>query len=146
MFLNMTTRNTLSFIETHKDELAGILVEPVQSRNPDLQPCSFLRKLRRMTEKYQIALIFDEMITGFRIHAGRSPGLVWNSGGYRHVWKNRRWRHTCRNCCRQSEIHGLYRWRLLGIWKSIRPSFRYDLLWRNLRTEPNQYGWSVCGS
>ena len=62
--------DTLAFIEAHKDELAGILVEPVQSRNPDLQPCSFLRKLRRLTEKYQIALILDEMITGFRILPG----------------------------------------------------------------------------
>ncbi|HEV3457575.1 MAG TPA: aminotransferase class III-fold pyridoxal phosphate-dependent enzyme, partial [Thermoanaerobaculia bacterium] len=51
-------------------ELAGVLVEPVQSRNPDLQPREFLRQLRQLTERHGIALIFDEMINGFRVHPG----------------------------------------------------------------------------
>ena len=52
------------------DDLAAVLVEPVQSRNPDLQPQGFLKKLRRLTRERCVALIFDEMITGFRIHPG----------------------------------------------------------------------------
>jgi glutamate-1-semialdehyde aminotransferase len=51
-------------------ELAAVLVEPVQSRHPDLQPREFLRELRKMTEKSGTALIFDEVITGFRVHPG----------------------------------------------------------------------------
>ncbi|MFL6248540.1 MAG: aminotransferase class III-fold pyridoxal phosphate-dependent enzyme [Thermoanaerobaculia bacterium] len=52
------------------DGLAAVLVEPVQSRNPDLQPQGFLKKLRKLTREREVALIFDEMITGFRIHPG----------------------------------------------------------------------------
>ncbi len=50
--------------------LAAVLVEPVQSRKPALQPAGFLRELRRLADRHGFALIFDEMITGFRIHAG----------------------------------------------------------------------------
>jgi amino acid adenylation domain-containing protein len=60
----------LDLIKTHASELAAVLVEPVQSRRPDLQPTSFLKELRRLTSDGGIALIFDEIITGFRIHPG----------------------------------------------------------------------------
>jgi len=50
--------------------LAAVLVEPVQSRRPSLQPHTFLRKLRALTEQQGVALIFDEMVNGFRISAG----------------------------------------------------------------------------
>ena len=49
-------------------ELAAVLVEPVQSRRCDFHPKGFLVKLRELTEKHQVCLIFDEVITGFRIH------------------------------------------------------------------------------
>ncbi len=68
--LEYDSPDSLQFIQEHADELAGVLVEPVQSRNPDLQPQSFLKKLRRITSQEDIALIFDEMINGFRIHPG----------------------------------------------------------------------------
>jgi hypothetical protein len=45
-------------------------VEPVQSRRPDLQPREFLQSLRVLTKELKIPLIFDEMITGFRLHPG----------------------------------------------------------------------------
>ena len=47
-------------------------MEPVQSRCPQLQPREFLQQLRSVTSKAGIALIFDEMVTGFRIHQGGS--------------------------------------------------------------------------
>ncbi len=50
--------------------LAAVLVEPVQSRRPSLQPQTFLRKLRALTQECGVALIFDEMVNGFRICAG----------------------------------------------------------------------------
>ncbi len=46
------------------------MVEPVQSRRPDFQPREFLHELRALTEKSGSALIFDEVITGFRIGPG----------------------------------------------------------------------------
>ncbi|MDY6949877.1 MAG: amino acid adenylation domain-containing protein [Thermodesulfobacteriota bacterium] len=63
-------QESLDFIESHGRELAAVLVEPVQSRNPSLQPRSFLKKLREITWKSKTALIFDEIITGFRLHPG----------------------------------------------------------------------------
>ena len=61
---------SLDFIRTHGDEIAAVLVEPVQSRRPDYQPADFLRKLRDVTEQTGTALVFDEVILGFRIHGG----------------------------------------------------------------------------
>ncbi len=52
------------------DRLAGVLVEPVQSRKPGFQPADFLQKLRKVTSEVGAALIFDEVLTGFRIHPG----------------------------------------------------------------------------
>lgn len=51
-------------------EVAAVVVEPVQARHPDLQPREFLHELRRLTEKAGAALVFDEVITGFRCHPG----------------------------------------------------------------------------
>ncbi|HEX3527489.1 MAG TPA: aminotransferase class III-fold pyridoxal phosphate-dependent enzyme, partial [Thermoanaerobaculia bacterium] len=51
-------------------DLAAVLVEPVQSRRPSLQPRDFLHQLRRLTEENGAALIFDEVVTGFRVHPG----------------------------------------------------------------------------
>ena len=61
---------SLDYIRAQGDTLAAVLVEPVQSRNPDLQPQGFLKALRRITERSGTALIFDEMINGFRIAPG----------------------------------------------------------------------------
>jgi glutamate-1-semialdehyde aminotransferase len=60
----------LEQIALRGDQLAAVLVEPVQGGNPGLQPASFLARLRQLTEERGIALIFDEMITGFRVHPG----------------------------------------------------------------------------
>jgi non-ribosomal peptide synthetase component F/SAM-dependent methyltransferase len=60
----------LELIRPHADELAAVLVEPVQSRHADLQPKAFLQQLRQLTLELNLPLIFDEMITGFRIHPG----------------------------------------------------------------------------
>lgn len=61
---------SLEIIENHKNEIAAILVEPVQSRRIDRQPKDFLQQLRKLTQELDIVLIFDELVTGFRIHPG----------------------------------------------------------------------------
>ena len=68
--LSYGVEESLDIIATHADDLAAVLVEPVQSRKPDLQPQEFLQKLRQITHKKGITLIFDEIITGFRIAPG----------------------------------------------------------------------------
>jgi amino acid adenylation domain-containing protein len=70
MILEYGSSSALDTIRTHAGEIAGVLVEPVQSRHPDLQPREFLQELRRLTTEHEIALIFDEVITGFRIAPG----------------------------------------------------------------------------
>jgi glutamate-1-semialdehyde aminotransferase len=68
--LDYDQNTSVEFISEHASEIAGVLVEPVQSRNPALQPVEFIRKVRALATEKDITLIFDEMITGFRIHPG----------------------------------------------------------------------------
>ncbi len=68
---------SLEILKTHAYELAAILVEPIQSSRPDLQPKEFLLQLRELTQATGTVLIFDEVITGFRMHPGGIQGL-WN--------------------------------------------------------------------
>lgn len=70
LVLDYGNPQSLDILQTHADELAAVLVEPVQSRRPNLQPQTFLQQLRQLTQAAGIALIFDEVITGFRIHPG----------------------------------------------------------------------------
>jgi glutamate-1-semialdehyde aminotransferase/3-oxoacyl-(acyl-carrier-protein) synthase len=61
---------SLEILEQHGDELAAVLVEPVQSRRPEFRPREFLGALRGLTHRVGAALVFDEMITGFRVGLG----------------------------------------------------------------------------
>ena len=67
-------------IREHGDEIAGLIVEPVQRIIPPV--AGFLEGLRELTEKHDIVLIFDEVVTGFRMayggaqeHFGVTPDL-----------------------------------------------------------------------
>ncbi|ROO60684.1 amino acid adenylation domain-containing protein/natural product biosynthesis luciferase-like monooxygenase protein [Micromonospora sp. Llam0] len=66
---------SLRVIEALGEQLAAVVVEPVQSRHPSLQPAEFLRRLRDITRRYGIVLLFDEMLTGFRPHPRGAQGL-----------------------------------------------------------------------
>jgi len=61
---------SLEILRACGSEIAAVLVEPVQSRRLDLQPREFLHELRRVTQQTGSALIFDEVVTGFRLHPG----------------------------------------------------------------------------
>ena len=63
-------------LDARTRDLAAILVEPVQTRQPGLFPVRFLHELRRWTEVHQVALIFDEVVTGFRVHPRGVQGLL----------------------------------------------------------------------
>jgi amino acid adenylation domain-containing protein len=73
--LDYATPESLQYIREQALELAAVLVEPVQSRHPDLQPREFLRELREITAQSGTALIFDEVVTGFRVHPGGVQAL-----------------------------------------------------------------------
>ena len=70
LVLDYGTTEALEIIRERADEIAAVLVEPVQSRHPELRPAEFLREVRAITEKSGSALIFDEVVTGFRTHIG----------------------------------------------------------------------------
>jgi amino acid adenylation domain-containing protein/non-ribosomal peptide synthase protein (TIGR01720 family) len=61
---------SLEIIRREARSLAAVLVEPVQNMRLDFQPADFLRELRTITHAAGVAYVFDEMITGFRIHPG----------------------------------------------------------------------------
>ncbi len=77
-----TTRNTIvlpynsteALEETFKregNEIAAVIVEPVIGNAGLILPKEYyLSDLRRLTEQYGIVLIFDEIITGFRVGIG----------------------------------------------------------------------------
>ncbi len=75
LILEYGTEESLRIISERADEVAAVLVEPVQSRRPEFQPIDFLHKLRELTAKSEIVLIFDEVITGFRMHLGGLQAL-----------------------------------------------------------------------
>jgi glutamate-1-semialdehyde 2,1-aminomutase len=58
-------------IRHHADQLAGVIIEPVQGAAGTI-PASkeFLSELRRITHEIGAFLIFDEIITGFRLAPG----------------------------------------------------------------------------
>ena len=68
--LEYGTPDSLEWVRAHADELAAVIVESVQSRHPAYQPKEFLQELRTITEGSGSALIFDEVVMGFRIHPG----------------------------------------------------------------------------
>jgi glutamate-1-semialdehyde 2,1-aminomutase len=59
---------TSAIIDRHSDELGGVIVEPFQRLLPPKQ--GFLEGLREITSHYEIPLIFDEVVTGFRFSYG----------------------------------------------------------------------------
>lgn len=66
---------SLNIVKARGSEIAAVFVEPVQARRLDLQPVEFLRELRRITQDLGIALVFDEVVTGFRVHPGGAQAL-----------------------------------------------------------------------
>jgi amino acid adenylation domain-containing protein len=73
--LDYGTDEALAYIEQHANELAAVLIEPVQSRHPHLQPKEFLTHVREITRRSGTAFIFDEVVTGFRIHPRGAQGF-----------------------------------------------------------------------
>lgn len=70
LVLPYDSTKSLEILRSYAREIAAIVVEPVQNRRPDLHPGSFLRDLRRIADDGGAALIFDEVLVGFRIASG----------------------------------------------------------------------------
>jgi glutamate-1-semialdehyde 2,1-aminomutase len=70
----------LDLLEDDPDGFAAVILEPTEYHEPEN---GFLEQLRETTERFGVVLVFDEMITGFRIddggaqaHYGVTPDLA----------------------------------------------------------------------
>ncbi len=70
LVIDYGTEEGLAVLRAHAHELACLLIEPVQSRKPGLQPREFLQAAREITAQAGCVLVFDEIITGFRCDIG----------------------------------------------------------------------------
>jgi glutamate-1-semialdehyde 2,1-aminomutase len=65
-----------SVLEARHEEIAGIITEPILCNCNCLMPeQNYLVGLRRLTDQYGVVLIFDEVITGFRVARGGAQEL-----------------------------------------------------------------------
>jgi len=63
-------------LEAQGNEIAAVIVEPVAGNMGVVPPAAgFLEGLRELTERHGIVLIFDEVITGFRVAYGGAQEL-----------------------------------------------------------------------
>ncbi|MEO1174150.1 MAG: aminotransferase class III-fold pyridoxal phosphate-dependent enzyme, partial [Myxococcota bacterium] len=67
--------NSLEILREIQETVAGVMVEPVQSRRPEFQPRAFLQELRAICDASGAQLIFDEVVTGFRCHPGGAQAV-----------------------------------------------------------------------
>lgn len=57
-----------SLLEQHSDDIAAVIIEPVPANNGLLlQDRNYLSWMRMLCDKYDVLLIFDEVISGFRV-------------------------------------------------------------------------------
>jgi len=63
-------------IEAHPDQIACLILEPIAGNMGVIPPKDgYLEELRRVTTEYGIVLIFDEVMTGFRVAYGGAQEL-----------------------------------------------------------------------
>ncbi|MDT3428882.1 glutamate-1-semialdehyde 2,1-aminomutase [Paenibacillus forsythiae] len=62
--------------ERYGDDIAAVIVEPIAGNMGVVPPApGFLEGLRKLTEDYGALLVFDEVMTGFRVNRGCAQGL-----------------------------------------------------------------------
>ncbi len=62
--------------EKHRDEIAGVIVEPIAGNMNCIPPVpGFLQGLRDLCDHHGAVLLFDEVMTGFRVHPKGAQGL-----------------------------------------------------------------------
>lgn len=64
-------------VETRGREIAGVIMEPILCNTGAIMPAEgYLEGVRRITENHGIVLIFDEVITGFRVSLGGAQSYL----------------------------------------------------------------------
>ncbi|MCJ7624900.1 MAG: glutamate-1-semialdehyde 2,1-aminomutase, partial [Anaerolineaceae bacterium] len=63
-------------IRAHKDEIACVITEPILGNTGGIMPLpGYLEAMRQLTAEHEIVLIFDEVLTGFRVALGGAQNL-----------------------------------------------------------------------
>ena len=70
MMLPYMSDRALEMIREHRDELALVMIEPVQGSHPHLEAGEFLGELVSVCREAGVLCLFDEVITGFRLAYG----------------------------------------------------------------------------
>ena len=70
LILDYGDPKSLEILRNRADDLAAVMIEPIQSRNQNLQPREFIHGLRELCTQAGCAFIVDEVITGFRLGQG----------------------------------------------------------------------------
>ena len=70
LLLPYRRRAAFDLVRKHRDELALVMIEGVQSSNPQPEVGEFLRELADVCRSCGVLLCIDEVITGFRVAYG----------------------------------------------------------------------------
>jgi glutamate-1-semialdehyde 2,1-aminomutase len=62
--------SALDIIRENRDQLAVVIVEPVQHSNPQRDVADFLRSVQQVCKESGVLFMLDEMVTGFRLAYG----------------------------------------------------------------------------
>ena len=64
-------------LERHRGDIAAVITEPVMCNTNCIVPMSgYLEEVRRLCDQHGVVLIFDEVITGFRLALGGAQELL----------------------------------------------------------------------
>jgi glutamate-1-semialdehyde 2,1-aminomutase len=65
-----------AIFEAYPQEIGAVIVEPVAGNMGVIPPrAGFLERLRDLCDQHAVLLIFDEVMTGFRVHPGGAQAL-----------------------------------------------------------------------
>jgi len=76
LVLDYCSEDSLRVLKERGHELAAVMIEPIQNKYPTLQPREFVKSLRSICDEAGCALIFDEVVTGFRVAPGGAQELL----------------------------------------------------------------------
>jgi glutamate-1-semialdehyde 2,1-aminomutase len=64
-------------LTAHRGEVAAVIMEPIMCNSGVIMPApGYLERVRELCTRHGTVLIFDEVITGFRVHLGGAQALL----------------------------------------------------------------------
>jgi hypothetical protein len=130
------------YVEAHADEIAGILMEPILINTCVIVPRpGYLEGVRALCDRHGIVLIFDEVITGFRVALGGAQarlGVTPDLAVFAKAIGGRGNR-------REAALYGAAR-RAGPAWRFVQWQHgQHDRLARHARPSDRRGGGALCG-